>query len=356
MTEMILKNEERAVFALRSLYRRYGYVSYKMSRFEQYDLYVRNKDFLVSDQIITFSGPGGQLLAMKPDVTMSVVKNAPDTPGVVQKVYYHENVYRDYREILQTGLECVGDLGDYEIAEVVLLAAKSLELLGENYVLNLSHMGLVAAVLGGCGLDSGQQERALEYLRRKNTHDLKALCGENDGAFAKLRFLADCRGSGREVLSQVGTVLTTEEERRALEELRELWTILERSGCRARLDFSVGSDMRYYSGVVFRGYLEGISDSVLSGGQYDKLAKKMGRSARAIGFAVYADKLQELYSREETADVDTLILHDGSVEAARLTAAAEAAAKEGTILVTRQLPREGSWKKRIRFEKGERVE
>ena len=108
---------------LEALCRKFGYAPYKMSRFEEYDLYVRNKDFLVSDQIITFSGSQGKLLALKPDVTLSIVKNAPDTPGVVQKVYYNENVYRDYREILQAGLECVGDLGDYEIAEVALLAA-----------------------------------------------------------------------------------------------------------------------------------------------------------------------------------------------------------------------------------------
>ena len=84
MTDAILKNEERAVFSLRALYRRYGYAPYKMSRFEEYDLYVRNKDFLVSDQIITFSGDRGKLMALKPDVTLSIVKTAPEEPGVVQ--------------------------------------------------------------------------------------------------------------------------------------------------------------------------------------------------------------------------------------------------------------------------------
>ena len=122
MMNPIWKNEEQAGFALKDLYRSYGYIPYKMSRFEEYDLYVRNKDFLVSDQIITFSDRSGRLLAMKPDVTLSIVKNAPEAPGVVQKVYYQENVYRDYREILQAGLECVGDLGDYEIAEVTVPA------------------------------------------------------------------------------------------------------------------------------------------------------------------------------------------------------------------------------------------
>ena len=59
MDEMILKREEKAVFALRSLYRKYGYAPYKMSKFEEYDLYARNKDFLISDSVITFTDVGG---------------------------------------------------------------------------------------------------------------------------------------------------------------------------------------------------------------------------------------------------------------------------------------------------------
>lgn len=51
--ENILKSDEKAMLGLRSLYRKYGYCQYKMSKFEEYDLYVRNKDFLVSDSIIT---------------------------------------------------------------------------------------------------------------------------------------------------------------------------------------------------------------------------------------------------------------------------------------------------------------
>lgn len=358
MTDGIWKTEERAVFTLRSLYRRYGYAPYKMSRFEEYELYVRNKDFLVSDQIITFSGSGGRLMALKPDVTLSIVKNAPDAPGVVQKVYYDENVYRDYREIMQAGLECVGDLGDYEIAEVVLLAVKSLKLLGERFVLNISHMGLVAAVLDSCGLNGREKRQAMACLRRKNTHELKALCGENAAAWRKLQVLSDCRGPGREALDTVEAVLTTGAEHQAMEELRGLWTILESSGCKdnVRLDFSVGSDLHYYSGVVFRGYLEGIPASILSGGQYDKLARKMGKHSRAIGFAIYLDMLQDLKGEENAFDVDTVILHDGTVDTVRLTAAAEEAAKTGSVLVTGTLPQGRNWKRLIRFEKGEAAE
>ncbi|MBQ7333329.1 MAG: ATP phosphoribosyltransferase regulatory subunit [Clostridia bacterium] len=113
MENFILKNEERAVFALRSLYRQYGYLPYKMSKFEEYDLYVRNKDFLVSDSVITFNDTNGRLLALKPDVTLSIIKNSVTDNSYKQKLYYNENVYRisesthQYKEIMQTGIECI---------------------------------------------------------------------------------------------------------------------------------------------------------------------------------------------------------------------------------------------------------
>ena len=345
MTDQVWRSEEQAVFALRGLYQRYGYTPYKMSQFEEYDLYVRNKDFLVSDKIITFSGEGGKLMALKPDVTLSIVKNVPEAPGVVQKVYYSENVYRDYREIMQAGLECVGDLTAYDIAEAALLAVKSLALLGENYVLDISHMGLLAAVLDRFGFDARQRKQAMACLKRKNTHDLKALCNGKEGAWETLQAVSACRG-GEEALETLTPWLTGPEEKQALEELKDLLELLKENGFakNVRLDLSVSNDLGYYSGVVFRGYLEGIPASVLSGGQYDKLPRKMGRKSRAIGFAIYVDLLQELNREENLADVDTVILHDGTLPLTELTRAAEEAAKDGSVLVTTSLPAGRSWK------------
>jgi len=92
--ESILKSEEKAVFSLRSLYSKYGYSLFKMSKFEEYDLYSRNKDFLQSDGIITFNDVDGKLLALKPDVTLSIINNSKDTVSGTKKYYYNENVYR----------------------------------------------------------------------------------------------------------------------------------------------------------------------------------------------------------------------------------------------------------------------
>ena len=153
ISDLTLKYEEKAIFALRSLYSKYGYSQYKMKKFEEYDLYVKNKDFLIGDSVITFTDTNGKLMALKPDVTLSIIKNSKDIKGYAEKLYYNENVYRvskgskNFKEIMQVGLECIGDVDDYCISEVVSLACKSLKEISENSVLSISHLGILSAVL-----------------------------------------------------------------------------------------------------------------------------------------------------------------------------------------------------------------
>ena len=85
---------EKTLAALRDLYTSYGYAQYRMRKFEEYELYVRNKSFLTSDHMITFTDREGRLMALKPDVTLSIVKNTRENAGT-EKVYYHESVYRE---------------------------------------------------------------------------------------------------------------------------------------------------------------------------------------------------------------------------------------------------------------------
>ncbi|MBQ1596028.1 MAG: ATP phosphoribosyltransferase regulatory subunit, partial [Clostridia bacterium] len=159
LDEGILKTEERAAITLRTLYSRYGYQPYKMSKFEEYDLYARNKDFLVSDSVITFTDTTGKLMALKPDVTLSIIKNYKDEPGVTQRVYYNENVYRvsdethQYKEILQTGLECMGEIDFFNLCEVLRLAVESLRSLSGEFVLEISHMGILSGLLNSADVD-----------------------------------------------------------------------------------------------------------------------------------------------------------------------------------------------------------
>ena len=178
----VLKNDERVVFALRKLYEKYGYSKYKMGKFEEYDLYVRNKDFLISDSVITFTDTNGRMKALKPDVTLSIIKNCKDESGCVEKLYYNENVYRvtkeaeGFREIMQAGLECIGDIDDYCICEVITLAAESLRNISADFVLDISHLGILSSVINSLGVSEASAKKLRQrclyeqgYNRRKNT-------------------------------------------------------------------------------------------------------------------------------------------------------------------------------------------
>ena len=131
-----LQPKERASFALRALYEAAGCRKYHMGRFEEYGLYQENRSFLSSEQVITFTDLDGRLLALKPDVTLSIAKTAQPAPGETLKYYYHENVYRPsaeshtFKEIAQMGLEMLGAVGEAQVQQAVGLAAKSLEQLG----------------------------------------------------------------------------------------------------------------------------------------------------------------------------------------------------------------------------------
>ncbi len=309
----ILKSEERVSFALRSLYSRFGYGRYKMNKFEEYDLYVRNKDFLISDGVITFTDTNGKLLALKPDVTLSIIKNTKDMKGFVQKLYYDEHVYRiskdshSFREIAQTGLECIGDIGITDICEVIYLSLRSLESISERYILDLSHAGLMTALFNCLGLTKEEKSRVISLINEKNYDGVKDF-GEAVDSLARV-LMTSCRDIAA-VKKAAGPYCDNEEVKKNLGELEEIYGCLCALGMKDKIniDFSIVSDISYYSGILFKGYVEGIPSSVLSGGQYDGLMKKMGKSSGAVGFAVYLDMLERFGKEEKEYDYDTVVL------------------------------------------------
>ena len=344
MLDSILKNEEKAVFALRGLYRQYGYQPYKMSKFEDYEYYIRNKDFLVSDRIITFNDTNGRLLALKPDVTLSIIKNSDDTPGCKQKVYYNENVYRvsenthQFKEIMQSGLECIGDIDLYDIFEAVSLAAQSLQLICPDFVLQISHLGILSAVLDSVCTDAAFQQEATDYIAKKNAHDLARLCKQYGVDDTLPLALINAYGQRSKVLSRLEALGCGTE---ALCELKELSSMLDSQswGDKVVFDFSLVNNRNYYNGIVFKGFLSGICEGVLAGGQYDKLMQKLERKAGAVGFALYLDLLEQLPMEKKQYDVDVLLLYRDDADKAALAAkVAELTSRGKTVSAQKQIP------------------
>ncbi len=303
--ERLLTRAEKALFTLRALFDRQGYTRYAMSRFEPYDLYVENKDFLGNDRIITFTDVGGKLKALKPDVTLSIVKRASDVPGSISRVYYSENVYRarpgdnGFKEILQAGVECIGDLTDQDICEVVVLSVRALQSISSDYILTLSHAGFITSLLDALKVPDGLRDGLLRFVRQKNTEGLPNYCKAKElpeDTAASLSKLISLYGNLRDNLPRLTALCRNESMMQAVEELSKVSQALEDigEGNNARIDFSVMNNMQYYDGLVFKGFVNGLPEGILSGGQYGGLLQKMGRKATAIGFAVYLNEVEYL--------------------------------------------------------------
>lgn len=309
------------IWKITDLYKKYGYNQFKMNKFEEYDVYVNNKDFLKSDKMITFTDTNGKLLAMKPDVTISIIKNSEPKKNFVEKVYYNENVYRvsegshSFKEIMQSGLECIGDIEMYNICETVLLAAKTLECVCESFVLDVSHLGIVSAILKAANLESSDEKAALEAISSKNIPSLKEICertGLSKVWSEKIYALINLCGPIGEIAQKMDVFCIDEKTTQAVEELKEICDVLRDNGIdnKVRIDFSVVNDMSYYNGIVFKGYVEGVPMGVLSGGEYDRLVKKMGKEAKGLGFALYLDMLERLLVQTKEYDADVLVVYE----------------------------------------------
>ena len=361
ISDSVLKNDERAVFRLRDLYGRYGYSQFRMSKFEEYELYVRNKNFLTSDHIITFTDNGGRLMALKPDVTLSIVKNAKDISGYVQKVYYNENVYRvqkggdSFKEIMQVGLECIGEIDAYCLSEVLMLALESLKLISDDIVLDVSHLGVLSAVLDGMGVSESARVELLKLVGEKNAHGIAALCASEGVPAEKCAVLCELvatYGSPETVLPRLKALITDENGARALDELSR---VLGAVGAFApegalRIDFSVVNDMSYYNGIVFRGFVNGIPTGILSGGQYDLLMRRMGKKMGAVGFAVYPDLLDGLDAQKSEYDIDTVLIYDADTDIEALHGAVRLLTESGkSVSVQRSLPAKLRYRQLLRM-------
>ena len=321
LNDNILKTEERIIYALRTLYHESGYAPFKMSRFEEYDMYIRNRNFVGSGNIVSFTDPGGRLLALKPDVTLSIIKNYKETEGVVSKVYYNESVYRpdktthEIKEIMQSGIECLGEITEIDECEVVSLAIKSLETLSENYILDISSVGVVKGLLEATGVDGNVEKSIIRLLGDKNSFALRTLCEENGVGSAICDIavsLCELSGKATEAIGKLEKLCINREMMDAASELKKLIDNLAECNMAENLyiDFSIIGDTKYYNGIVFRGYVDKLPKSVLAGGRYDNLLKGMGKCGGAIGFAVYSDMLERIDNSLKEYDTDVLLVYD----------------------------------------------
>lgn len=342
----VMTPAEQTVSKCANLYTSYGYRRFLMNKFEDYSLYADNKSFLVDDRLLTFTD-GGKLKALKPDITLSIVKNLARDQHLPLKVFYNETVYRvkkgdrEFSELHQMGLELIGDDSLYAITEVVSLAKATLDAVNQNNILDISHMGILTSLIDHACECGAKRDELTALISQKNADGIQSLLSaldcENPLAMLVASYLP--------ISQMIPALKSTLPNSQAVEELAQIADVLQSLGLdhNVYLDFSLMHDIGYYNGIIFKGYIKDVPVAVLSGGRYDPLLERFGLKSAALGFALYLDYIRYSDSAPES---DILLLYSDQDSALSITQAMQKITAQGKhVMAASQIPANRSFSK-----------
>lgn len=298
--------------ALTELFSEKGYSEISTPEVEYYDLFIQSGNPLPQESFLKIIDRSGKIMVMRPDCTVPIARVAATKLKAVplpQRLYYNETVFRSGQvhkggssEIAQCGVELIGAAGQEADVEVIALAVQALKAATtHSFHIEVGHVGLFRALAAEMDMGEAQTEQMRLLIEGKHFAALNDLLApyKDKPAYAVLSRLSQLFGF-TEVLDEAEALVGKREE---VEYLRNLYAALKAKGCEQYIRFDLGlvHQIDYYTGVVFRGYVEGVGAPVLSGGRYDNLVEKFGRHAPAIGFSVDADAVAACLSQAQVS-------------------------------------------------------
>ena len=318
-----MSKKDLVLLNIRKMYDSYGYKKISLPSFEEYDLYNENKDF-IDRNVLTVMSPNGKLLALRPDITLSVAKKvSKDQSLKYSKIYYQENTYNltkyvGYEEDEQLGIELIGKESTFLDFEIINLAVKSLDIINKKSMIVLSHVGFISSVFENFDLEYEIKEQILDCINRKNSHDIQKILKRNEHISENVKKLIckipELSGNLENIEKELLKYEINGNTKKILSELKQLNSLLMKFYKKSKIifDFSVVKNLNYYNGIILQGYIEGFPNVILTGGRYDKLFEKFGVDTGAVGFAILTDGLKGYYKDTDKKDFEVLIAYDDS--------------------------------------------
>lgn len=297
---------ERISAAVRDLFSSRGYAPIETPTLEVMD--VMRAGGHMTGVPFKFFDSQGDLLAMRPDVTLQVARmcatRLAGQPGPF-RFRYQQRVFREAegqmraaaREVTQIGVECIGPSGAEGDAEVLQLFCEALETAGvRDFTISVATVGVLRALLAASGASSTWSNAVLDAFHASNFVELDLLTGADcpvPPVFAQaLRALPRIRG-GREAIDEARALVAPLGCEDGLDDLEGMCDLLDAAGvgARVRIDFSVMSSFDYYTGIVFEAYAPGLGSPLGSGGRYDNMVGVYGEDRPAAGFAFFLEQV-----------------------------------------------------------------
>lgn len=310
---------------LRYLFITNGYSEVITPALEFYDVFNMKARSFRQESMYKLIDGKGRLMVMRPDSTMPIARIvATRLKGSKKplKLFYSQNIYRCNPklsgrddEILQTGIEIIG--GDEKRAdlEALSLAARVLCECGSTDTrLELGDNTFYKYLLYALSLEE-DEETVRAFIESKNTPELKNWIAEktetitdgNKKKYAELLLALPRLFGGEEVFETAEKLFCNTELADRLTELKETYNALCRLYDKDSITVDLGlvNKAEYYTGIIFRGYIEEYGQAVISGGRYDTLIGSFGaEECGAIGFAANVNAIASAaIKREEKSHV-----------------------------------------------------
>ena len=278
------------------LFARFGYEQVVTPTMEYLETLTTSSGRAIEPHLFKMFDRNNRTLALRHEMTTPIarltVNRLKDSP-LPLKLSYVANVFRFRQnqpgrqcEFHQAGVELLGVSNAFADAEVVALATQALQAAGlDDFTICLGQVDFAAALTDGLSPDvQAEIKSALER------HDLVAL--DKLPVDASLKELPKLRGRA-EILSAAQRIARNERARRALDNLTEIYRLLEVYGVADKISFDLGliRDFEYYTGMVFEAYASGVGYSLAGGGRYDRMLQDFGTNCPATGFALGIERI-----------------------------------------------------------------
>lgn len=289
---------------LKDLFTGFGYSEVVTPGIEFYDLFSGSSRNFQQERLYKLVDSKGRLITLRPDSTIPIARLASTRLASARlplRLYYNQNIFENNAllkgrsdEISQAGIELIGGKNtkraDYEALCTAVDALASFD--NDGFRLEIGHIGYFKELVAKLNVDDSVREEIRLLISTKNypaLNDLLDGIGNNQVTKA-LKYLPGLFG-GAEVIDKAAELFTDDNISKILDYLREVFDRLSGLGYDGKisLDLGIVSHTDYYTGIVFKGYLTGVGQSVLKGGRYDKLLGEFGKDCPAVGFGVNCD-------------------------------------------------------------------
>jgi len=280
---------------MREVARRWGYREVCTPEFEDLELFTMRSGEGIIEEMYVFEDKGGRKLALRPEITASVIRMYINEAKVAPKPLrwcYFADCFRyerpqkgRYRQFWQFGVELIGADTALADAEAIMLAADMLNATGITYELKVGHLSFMKNLLEDLGPSA--QRRVMAHLDKKDFDGLKITLEslEKPDLGNSLISLAECRDLA-EAFEIAGTI--PEKER-----IHQTINTLDAAGVDYSLNFGIARGLDYYTGMVFEGFAQnlGAENQILGGGAYRLAHLFGGDDVASCGFAIGFDRV-----------------------------------------------------------------